>query len=57
MEQAASAEEYDYADAIEANGDLLERLRAGDVHALASLVEAVTGARVTSSRIVEDTRP
>jgi len=51
-----TAEEYDYTEAIEANGDLVERLRSGDVHALASLVQAVTGKKVTSSRIIESTR-
>lgn len=53
---APAAEEYDYTEAIEANSDLVERLRSGDVHALASLIQAATGKRVTSSRIIESTR-
>jgi hypothetical protein len=51
-----AAEEYDYTEAIEANSDLVERLRSGDVHALASLIQAATGKKVTSSRIIESTR-
>ena len=35
---------------------MVERLRAGDVWALASLVEAMTGLRVVEQRVVEDTR-
>jgi hypothetical protein len=53
---APAAEEYDYTEAIEANSDLVERLRSGDVHALASLIQAATGKKVTSSRIIESTR-
>lgn len=45
--------EAEHTKAMEANNELVERLRHGDVHALASLMEAVTGARVTSSRIIE----
>ncbi len=54
-ESSPSPEDYEaeYAEAMEANDDLVERLRHGDVHALESLIEAVTGAKVTSSRIVE----
>ncbi len=50
-----SPEDYEdeYMKAMEANDDLVERIRHGDVHALASLMEAVTGAKVTSSRTVE----
>jgi hypothetical protein len=54
-QSSPSPEDYEdeYMEAMEANDDLVERLRHGDVHALASLMEAVTGAKVTSSRIVE----
>jgi hypothetical protein len=45
------------ADTLQRNDDLVERLRAGDVWALPSLIEAVTGARVVEQRIIEDTRP
>lgn len=45
-------EDYDYTEAIQANGDLVERLRRGDVRALPPLVEAVTGVRVASQRIL-----
>jgi hypothetical protein len=45
--------EQQYAEAMEANDDLVERLRHGDVHALASLIQAVTGVKVTSSRTIE----
>lgn len=57
-ESSPSAEDYeaDYAEAMEANDDLVERLRHGDVHALASLMESVTGAKVTSTRIIEPSR-
>lgn len=46
----------DYTEALEANDDLVERLRHGDHWALPSLVEAITGARVTSHRVIEDER-
>ena len=57
-EPQPSAEEYEaeYAEAMEANDDLVERLRHGDVHALASLMESVTGAKVMSTRIIEPSR-
>lgn len=57
-ESSPSPEDYEaeYAEAIEANDDLVERLRHGDVHALASLMESVTGAKVTSTRIIEPSR-
>jgi hypothetical protein len=55
-DQKPDAEDYDYTEAIEANADLVERLRHGDVHALASLVQAVTGVKVTSSRTIEPSR-
>ena len=55
-QQEPTAEDRDYTEAIEANDDLVERLRHGDVHALASLIQAVTGVKVTSSHIVERTR-
>jgi len=48
--------EVDHAEAMEANDELVERLRHGDVHALASLMEAVTGGKVTSTRIIEPSR-
>jgi hypothetical protein len=50
-----TAEDYEqrHSEAVEANDDLVERLRRGDVHALASLVQAVTGVKVTSSRTIE----
>jgi hypothetical protein len=53
-----SPEEYEaeHERAMEANNDLVERLRHGDVHALASLLENVTGAKVKSSRIIESSR-
>ena len=46
----------DYTEAIEANGDLVERLRHGDVWALPSLIEAVTGAKIIQHRILDDER-
>jgi hypothetical protein len=49
-------EDPDYTEAIEAHDELVERLRHGDVHALASLIQTVTGAKVTSSRIIERSR-
>ena len=49
-------EDHDYTEAIEAHDELVERLRHGDVHALASLIQTVTGAKVTSSRIIERSR-
>ncbi len=57
-QSSPSPEDYEaeHTRAIEANDDLVERLRHGDVHALASLMEAVTGAKVTSSRIIEPSR-
>ncbi len=53
-----SPEDYEaeHERAMEANDDLVERLRHGDVHALASLMEAVTGAKVKSSRIIESSQ-
>ena len=57
-QSSPSPEDYEaeYAEAMEANDALVERLRHGDVHALASLMEAVTGAKVTSSRIIESSQ-
>ena len=57
-QSSPSPEDYEaeYAEAMEANDDLVERLRHGDVHALASLMESVTGAKVTSTRIIEPSR-
>jgi len=55
-DQKPAAEDRDYTEAIEAHDELVERLRHGDVHALASLVQAVTGVKVTSSRIIEPSR-
>jgi hypothetical protein len=51
-----AAGDYDYTEAIQDNSDLVDRLENGDVHALASLIEAVTGMKVASSRIIERTR-
>jgi hypothetical protein len=48
-----SGDDADYSAAIEANDDLVERLRHGDVWALPSLLEAVTGTRIASMRILE----
>jgi hypothetical protein len=57
-QSSPSPEDYEaeHTRAMEANDDLVERLRHGDVHALASLMENVTGAKVTSSRIIESSR-
>ncbi len=55
-DQKPDAEDYDYTEAIEANEELAERVRHGDVDALASLIEAVTGAKVTSSRKIDPSR-
>src|SRR6266704_2968448 len=57
-QSSPSPEDYEaeHAEAMEANDELVERLRHGDVHALASLMEAVTGGKVTSTRIIEPSR-
>jgi hypothetical protein len=57
-QSSPSPEDYEaeHAEAMEANDELVERLRHGDVHALASLMESVTGAKVTSTRIIEPSR-
>jgi len=39
-------DEEDYTEAIEANGELAERVRHGDIDALPELIEAVTGVKV-----------
>jgi hypothetical protein len=44
-------------DALDRNLDLVERLRGGDVWALPSLVEAMTGGKMVEARIIHDTRP
>lgn len=57
-QSSPSPEDYEaeHTEAMEANDELVERLRHGDVHALASLMESVTGAKVTSTRIIEPSR-
>jgi len=46
----------DITQALERHDDLVERLRGGDVWALPSLMEAVTGGRVVKMLVIEDQR-
>lgn len=42
----------DYTEALDDQHDLVQRLAAGDLHALDSLIETVAGVRVVSSRTI-----
>lgn len=47
--------EEEFESGLTENADLVKRFRSGDIHALASLMEA-TGAKVTSTKVTEPVR-
>lgn len=47
--------EEEFEEVLTENDDLVKRFRSGDIHALASLMEA-TGAKVTSTKVTEPAR-
>lgn len=51
-QEVDSSDQPDYSQAFEEHSQLVERLAAGDVHALDSLIEAVAGVRVVTSRTI-----
>ena len=44
--------EPDFAEALQEHDDLVQRFADGDVHALDSLIESVTGVRIVESRTI-----
>lgn len=47
-----SPDQPDYTQALDKHRELVDRLAAGDLHALDSLIEVVAGVRVVTSRTI-----
>jgi hypothetical protein len=52
-EQGEPQADLDFRAAIKEHQDLLDRMHSGDAHAFASLHEAVTGVRVSESKVTD----
>ncbi len=49
-------DEHNYTEAFERHNELVQRLAAGDLHALDSLIEAIAGVQVVASRAITPVR-